>query len=150
MKIHGRAETWKFSSSAQFNTELDTRRTIFYLRATIYYFVYSINILLTRRSRLNSRFKERTRCHLFTVLYRASDVSAADWLSHTLVKKYRFWNASNYVGRMLWFAMYVEGVVVGLEYGLNFFVFKNVKNYSLVSISLYLSYLSCLSYEKNS
>ena len=98
MKIHGRAETWKFSSSVQFNIELDTRGTISYLQATIYYFVYSINILLTRRSRLNSRFKERTRYHWFTALYRASDVSAADWLSQTLVKKYRFWNASNNVG----------------------------------------------------
>ena len=38
-----------------------------------------LNTLLTRRqSRLYSRLKKRTRCHSFTALNRASDVSAAD------------------------------------------------------------------------
>ena len=55
----------------------------------MYYFVYYINILPTRRSRLNSRFKKRTLCYSLTALNRASDVSAADWLSHTQVKNYR-------------------------------------------------------------
>ena len=36
-------------------------------------FCLFINIFLTRRSRLNSRFKKRTRCHPFMVLNRASD-----------------------------------------------------------------------------
>ena len=51
-------------------------------------FVYYKNILLTRRSRLNSSFKKRTRCHSMA-LNRASDMSAADWLSQTQVKNYR-------------------------------------------------------------
>ena len=52
-------------------------------------FFYYINILLTRRSRLNSRFKKRTRCHSFMAVNRTSDMSPADWLSQTDVKKYR-------------------------------------------------------------
>ena len=40
----------------------------------MHYFVYYINILLTRRSRLNSRLKKRTCCHSFMALNRASDV----------------------------------------------------------------------------
>ena len=55
----------------------------------MYYFVCYINILLTPRSRLNSRFKKTTPCHSFMVLNRASDVPAADWLSQTLVKNNR-------------------------------------------------------------
>ena len=51
----------------------------------MYYFDYYINTFLTR-SRLNSLFKERTRCHSFMALNRASDVSAADWLFQTHVK----------------------------------------------------------------
>ena len=39
-----------------------------YLRASMYYFVYHVSIFLTRRSRHNSRFKKRTRCHLFMAL----------------------------------------------------------------------------------
>ena len=39
-----------------------------YLRASMYYFVYHVSIFLTRRSRLNSRFKKRTRCHVFMAL----------------------------------------------------------------------------------
>ena len=34
----------------------------------MYYFVYYINISLTRKNRLNSRFKKRKRYHSFTVL----------------------------------------------------------------------------------
>ena len=41
-------------------------------------------ILLTWRGWLNSEFKKRIHCHSFMALNRASDVSAADWLSqHT-------------------------------------------------------------------
>ena len=54
-----------------------------------HYFAYCINILLTTRSRHDSRFKKRTRCHSFMALNRASEVSAADWLSQTYVKNYR-------------------------------------------------------------
>ena len=57
-------------------------------RCREYLFVYYINISLTR-SRLNSRFIKRTRCHLFMALNEASDVSAADWLSQTHMKNYR-------------------------------------------------------------
>ena len=53
------------------------------------HFVYYINTLQTRRRRLNSRFKKRTRCHSFMVLNRANDVSAADWQSQTHVKYHR-------------------------------------------------------------
>ena len=50
------------------------------------YFVYYMNILITRRSRLNSRSKrERVAIHSF-VLNTASDASAADWLFQTHVK----------------------------------------------------------------
>ena len=57
-----------------------------YLQATTYYFVYHLNILLTRKSRLNTRLKNRTRFHSFMLLNRASDVPAADWLSQTREK----------------------------------------------------------------
>ena len=76
------------STSHKWDIELNTRREIPYLQATMYYFVYYINILLTRRNRLNSRFKKRTRCYSFMALNRASDVPAADWLSQTQVKNY--------------------------------------------------------------
>ena len=65
------------------------------------YFVYDINMLLTRRSRLNSRFKKRTRCHSFMALNRASGVPAADWLSQAHVKNYRCahsWNIFSTLG----------------------------------------------------
>ena len=55
----------------------------------MYCFVYFINILVKRRSRLNSRFKKRTRCHSFMALNRASNMSAADWLFQTHAKNYR-------------------------------------------------------------
>ena len=67
---------------------MNTKREIPYLQATMYYFVYYINILLTRGGRPNSCFKKRTHCHSFTALNRASDISAVDWLSQTHVKKY--------------------------------------------------------------
>ena len=57
--------------------ELNTRREIPYPQATMYYFVYYINVLLTRRSSLYSCFKKKTRWHWFIVLNRASDKSAA-------------------------------------------------------------------------
>ena len=76
-------------NSVSHDIELNTRKEIPYLQATMYYFVYYINILLTRRSPLNSSFKKRTRCHSFMALNRASDVPVADWLSQTHVKNYR-------------------------------------------------------------
>ena len=57
--------------------------------ATMYYFVYYINTLLTRRNRLNSHSQKRMRCHSFVALNRASDVPVADWLSQTHVKNSR-------------------------------------------------------------
>ena len=51
--------------------------------ATMCYFVYYMSTLLTRRSRLNSLFKERTRCHSFMALNRASDVQQLiSWIFH--------------------------------------------------------------------
>jgi len=47
---------------------------------------YYINILITRRSRLNSHF--RLLCHSFMALNWLSDMSAADWLSQTNMKNY--------------------------------------------------------------
>ena len=97
--IHGRAEIWNFSSSVQrdisrmsaakqWDIELNTRRKIPYLQASMSYFVYYINISLRGRSRFNSRVKKRMRGHSFMALNSASDVPAADWLPQTLVKNY--------------------------------------------------------------
>ena len=74
------------SISHGWEIELNTRREIPYLQATIYYFVnnYYITILLRRRSQLNSCFEKRTHCHSFMALNRVSDFSAADWLSQNM------------------------------------------------------------------
>ena len=48
--------------------ELNTSREITYLQATMYYFVCYLNTVLTRRSRLYSRFKNETRCNSFMAL----------------------------------------------------------------------------------
>ena len=45
---------WNFSLSVQLDIELNTRREILYFEAAMYYFVYYINILLKRKSCLNS------------------------------------------------------------------------------------------------
>ena len=100
--IHGQTEIWNSSSSVQigvsrvssangWDIELNTRKEIPYLRATMYHFVYYINILLTKRSRLNSRFKTRRRCYSFTALNRGrySDMSATQWPYQTHMKNYR-------------------------------------------------------------
>ena len=58
------AELWEFSSSVQLDIsrvspaneldiDLNTKREIPYLQASMYYFVYYINTLLTRRSRFH-------------------------------------------------------------------------------------------------
>ena len=55
---------WKLSSlrsDHSWDIELNTRREIPYLQATMYYFFYYINILLTRGSPFNSCFKKGTR-----------------------------------------------------------------------------------------
>ena len=65
--------------------------------------VSHIKTLLTRRSRLNSGFKERACCHSFMALKRASDKSAADWPSQTHVKKY-----CNFSQVVIWFFSVVE------------------------------------------
>ena len=56
-----------------------------YEQTCITFFKY-INILLSRRSRLNWRYKRRTRCHSSMALNSASAMSAAAWLSQTRVK----------------------------------------------------------------
>jgi len=66
--------------------ELNTTGENSYLQATTYYFVYYVNILPTKRRRLNSHFKKRTRCHSFIALNRASNVPAAQ----THMKNYHF------------------------------------------------------------
>ena len=66
--------------------ELNKRREIPDLQAIIYYFVYLINTLLTKRIRLYSRFQKKTRCHSMIALNRTSDVSAGDGRSQTREK----------------------------------------------------------------
>ena len=66
---------------------VETReKKIPYLQATMYYFVFYINILLTGRS---ERFKKRNRCYSLMARNSVSDMSAADWLFQTHVKNYR-------------------------------------------------------------
>ena len=85
-KVYRKFRTFCIVSHANsWDIELNTRRGIPYLQATMYYFVFYIKIVLTRKSRLYSRFKRRKRCHLFMALNWASDVPAADWLSQTHV-----------------------------------------------------------------
>ena len=80
--IHGCSEIWNFSSRVEldisrvrcphsWDVELNTRRKIPYIQATMNNFVYCINALLIR-SRLCSRFTQRTLCHSFMMLNRAS------------------------------------------------------------------------------
>ena len=83
--------------------ELNTRREISYLQATMYDSVHYINILLTRKSRFHSRFKKRMRCHSFMALKRANGVPAADWLSQTHVK-----NCNNFSRVVIRFFSLVE------------------------------------------
>ena len=79
------------SAANEWDIELNTRREIpITMPATMSYFVCHINILLTRRSHLNPWFKKRMHCHSFMALNRASDTSAAAWLSQTQMKNYRF------------------------------------------------------------
>ena len=70
----GRPDTCNFSSSVQLNIlrlsvakkvygAERVKRNLIYLQASMYLFVYYINILLTI-SRFNSRFKKRARCLL--------------------------------------------------------------------------------------
>ena len=91
----GGAEIWELSFRVQldisrvaaandWDIDLNTRSEIPHLQGTLYYLVYFINILLTRKSRLNSRFKMRTRCYSFLLLNRAGDLPAAQ----TYRKKY--------------------------------------------------------------
>ena len=54
----------------------------------MYYFVYYIKVLLTRRIQPNSCFKKRMQCHLFIVLNGLSGMPTADLLSQTHVKNY--------------------------------------------------------------
>ena len=64
------------SAANEKDNELNTRREIRCLQATMYHFVYYVKILLTR-----------TYCHSFMALNRVSYIPAADWLSQTDVKK---------------------------------------------------------------
>ena len=64
----------------------------------MYYCVYYINNLLTRISQPSLTFKKRTRNHTFMALNRASDMSAADWLSQRHVTNY-----CNFSCVVIWF-----------------------------------------------
>ena len=55
----------------------------------MYCFVYYINNLLTRKSRLNFTFKKENTLATIYSENRASDIAAADWPSQTHVKNYR-------------------------------------------------------------
>ena len=72
------------SGQVRYRVELEQRNSI--SPSIMYYFVYFMNTLL-KRSRLNSRFKRRTRCHSFIVLNRASHMSAGDWRSQRHVTR---------------------------------------------------------------
>ena len=64
--------------------ELNTRRGIPYLQATMYDSVYYINILLSRKSRLNSLFKKRARCYsVITLKEGATCQQLIGYLKHT-------------------------------------------------------------------
>ena len=76
---HARAQR-----TSEISRELNTRREIPYLQATMHYLLYCINIYLTRRSRLQKE------SHSFMVLNRASYKLAADWLAQTHVWLYGF------------------------------------------------------------
>jgi len=66
-----------FECSTQNLTREDSERVRHRVQ---HHFVYYMNMLVTRRSRLNSLFKKRTCSYSFMALNRARDVSAADWL----------------------------------------------------------------------
>ena len=53
----------RVSTGNELDIELNMRREIRYLRATVYYFVHYGNNLLTTRSRVHSRFQKKRRCH---------------------------------------------------------------------------------------
>ena len=107
--IHGSTEIWNFSSSVQ----LDNSR----VSATRH-----LRILLTRKSRLHSHFKKRTRSHSFMALNRASDVRATHWLSQTNEKNYR-----NFSREVIRFSSVVE---------------IPIKHFSLYSRGIYLLRIS--------
>ena len=89
--IHGLSEIGNFCSSVSLVIELNTRTEIQSKQATVCYFIYYLNILLAR-SWLDLRFKKGTRCQSFIVPNRASDMSAADWLSQKREKFSRFFS----------------------------------------------------------
>ena len=65
----------RVSAANEWDIELNMGREI--NQATLYHFVYCVNISLTRR----------TGCHSFMVLNKVSDVPAADWPPQTFMKK---------------------------------------------------------------
>ena len=73
-------------SSQCSDIKFNMRREIPYLQATMSYFVYYMNTLLTRRSGLNSRFKKRTHCHSFVALNRVSESDFSEWRGTCLLK----------------------------------------------------------------
>jgi len=107
----------------------------------MYYFDYHINILLTRKSRLNSRFKKRACCYTFTAQNRASGVPAADWLSQTHVKNYR--NFSRVMIRF--FSMGEIPIKHSSLYKIKWLYFSTFINNIFISIS----FTGCKKYEQS-
>ena len=88
---------WVFKlMSHEWDIELNMRWEIWHFQATMYYFVYYMNILRTR-SQLYSCFKKRMGCHSFMALKRVSDMSTADWLSQTCTKLSQFFMSGDTV-----------------------------------------------------
>jgi len=89
--IHGCLDMWDSSLCGQLpccallcDIKLNTRREISDLKAAMYYFVYYMNTLLTRKSWLNSRLRKNHSCRR----NRLSDVSVADWQYQAHMKNY--------------------------------------------------------------
>ena len=75
-----------FNSIAhEWGVELNTRREISYLKVTMYYFFYHINIIIIDWLRMVKASQSIHRPD--RVVQKASDVSAADWRFQTHVKK---------------------------------------------------------------
>ena len=75
--------------SDQMYCKFNTRRQIPYLQGTMYCFISYTNTLATRKSRVRSLLKKRTRSHSLLALNRASDVPAVHWPSQTREKSSR-------------------------------------------------------------
>ena len=101
-------------AASEWDIELNTRREIPYLQATIYYFVYYINTLLTRQK---STFQVSP--HLFMALNRVSHYLIGD-LKHT-------WNYRNFLRAEIRFFSVVE-IPIELSTLNKKYILRNFKN----------------------